>query len=118
MQTLRNSKLIARLVLVWFALFIGCAAASTVINPKNLQMVCSGGGVKIVDLGDKDGEPQVSFGMDCPLCTPVTLPPVAVTIEFDKPSPLAHALRPIAAAHIASSTTPPLPSRGPPAFFL
>ena len=50
MHTLRNSKLIAKLVLVWFALFLSSAIASTVINPDSLQMVCTAsGGMKMVD---------------------------------------------------------------------
>jgi hypothetical protein len=31
-----------------------------------------------------------------------------------QPSPLAHVMPPIAAAHMAALTAPPLPSRGPP----
>ena len=115
MQKLRNSKLIAKLVLVWFALFLGSAIASTVIKPDHLQMVCAAGGaMKIVDTNSDDGEVKASTSMDCPLCASVTAPLPPVTAHFDKLSSLAHALHPIAAAHIASVTAPPLPSRGPP----
>ncbi|NBO82929.1 MAG: hypothetical protein EBU75_08900 [Betaproteobacteria bacterium] len=88
MHTLRTSKLIARLVLVWFALFMGSAIASSIIKP------------------------------DCPLCASVSAPPPPLTVHFEKLTPLAHALHPIAAAHIASATAPPLPSRGPPTSLL
>ena len=116
MHTLRSSKLIAKLVLVWFALFLGSAIASTVIKPENLQMVCSTGGVmKMVDTSSDDGDVKVSASMDCPLCASVTAPPPPLSIHFEKLSPLAHALQPVVAAHIASVTAPPLPSRGPPA---
>jgi hypothetical protein len=119
MQTLRNSKLIAKLVLVWFALFLGSAIASTVINPENLQMVCSTGGVmKMVDTNGDGEELKASGNMDCPLCASVTAPPSPSTVLFEKPSTLAYALQLVAAAHIASVTSPPLPSRGPPALFL
>jgi hypothetical protein len=119
MQTLRNSKFLAKLVLVWFALFLGSAVASTVIKPENLQMVCSTGGLmKMVDIGSDDGEIKVSASMDCPLCASVTTPPPPLSVHFEKHSPLAHALQAFAAAHIASVTAPPLPSRGPPALFL
>jgi hypothetical protein len=115
MHTLRSSKLIAKLVLVWFALFLGSAIASTVIKPGNLQMVCSTGGVmKMVDISGDGDDLQVSASMDCPLCASVTAPPAPVSGHFEKLSPLAHVLQPIAAAHIASITAPPLPSRGPP----
>ena len=119
MQTLRSSKIIAKLVLVWFALFLGSAIASTVIQPSNLQMVCSTGGVmKMVDTSGDGEELKASANMDCPLCASVTAPPAPSTVHFEKPSPLAHALQPVAAAHIASVTAPPLPSRGPPALSL
>ncbi len=114
MQTLRNTKFIARLVLVWFALFLGSAIASTIVNPGNLQMVCSSGGMmKLVDSHDDNDTHRVT-NMDCPLCASVTAPPQPLTVNFEKLSTLAHALHPIAAAHIASVTAPPLPSRGPP----
>jgi hypothetical protein len=119
MHSLRSSKFIAKLVLVWFALFLGSAIASTVIKPGNLQMVCSTGGVmKMVDTSSDEGEIKASASMDCPLCASVTTPPLLLSIHFEKLSPLAHALQPIAAAHIASVTAPPLPSRGPPASLL
>jgi hypothetical protein len=116
MQSLRSSKLIAKLVLVWFVLFLGSAIASTVIQPGSMQMVCSAGsGMKMVDTGGGDGEFKASASMDCPLCASVTAPPPPLSTPFDNRSPLAHALQRIAAAHIASVTAPPLPSRGPPA---
>jgi hypothetical protein len=119
MHTLRTSKFIAKLVLVWFAFFLGSAIASTIIKPGNVQMICvSGGGMKLVDTNGDDGEPKVSSSMDCPLCASVTAPPSLLTTNFQKPSPLAHALHPIAVAHIASATAPPLPSRGPPTSLL
>jgi hypothetical protein len=117
MQALRSSKFIASLVLVWFALFVGSAMASSVINPGSLQMVCSSdGGMKMVDSGDGDGETKLAKPMECPLCTSVTAPlPTPFTGQLPTPSSLAHALHPVAAAHLASVTAPPLPSRGPPA---
>ena len=119
MQALRSSKLMASLLLVWFALFLGSAMVSTLVNPSSLQMVCtSDGGMKMVDAGDTDGDVKLSKPMDCPLCISVTAPPPSSMAHLDKPSPLAHALRPVAAAHIASVTAPPLPSRGPPSFLL
>ncbi len=119
MQSLRSSKFIAKLVLVWFALVLGSAIASTVIQPDHLQMVCAtGGGMKLVDISSDDGELKASASMDCPLCASVTAPVPPLTAHFEKLSSLALALHPIAAAHIASVTAPPLPSRGPPPSFL
>ena len=114
--SLRNSKLIASLVLVWFALFLGSAIASSVMQPGSLQMVCSSdGGMKVVDTSNTEGDVQTPKSMDCPLCASVAAPPPPCHgVAAPVPSALAHALQPLAAAHIASLTAPPLPSRGPP----
>lgn len=117
MQTLRNhSQAVARLMLVWFVLFIGASIASPIVAPTDVQMACLGsGGMKIITTGD-DGDTVVKFttSMDCPLCA--SMPAISPTLRtsFFKSIPLAHALQPIAAAHIASVTAPPFLSRGPP----
>lgn len=111
-------KSLARLVLVWFALFIGVAIASPILNPTETQMVCSSsGGMKMVVSGADDNasdKAQTATNMDCPLCAPVCVPLQSRSASFDQASPLAHSLHPIAAALIAVQTAPPLPSRGPP----
>ena len=115
MHKLRSSKLIASLVLVWFGLFLGSAVASALIKPGNMQMVCAtGGGIKIVSLDGNGDELKNPSSMDCPLCATIISPPLFHHSSFTKPSVLEHALHPIAAAHIAALTAPPLPSRGPP----
>ena len=115
MQNLRNAKFITRLVLVWFALFIGVSVASPLVKPQASQMVCSAmGGMKMVAVGEEGTDTQASTSMDCPLCAAVVIPLHTDSLAFETPSALAHALRPLAAAHIASVTAPPLPSRGPP----
>lgn len=119
MQTIRNSRWMTNLVLVWFALLVSSSIATTYIKPGSLQMVCSGSGVmKLLDTSDNQESNQKSpHAMDCPLCISVIAPPCVLQNSFEKPSPLAFALRPIAAAHIAFATAPPLPSRGPPITF-
>lgn len=113
-------KITARWVLVWFALFIGVAIASPILNPTETQMVCtSAGGMKMVVAGTDDSssdKAQTSANMDCPLCATVAVALTSCTNTPEKPSNLAHALHPVAAALIASLTAPPLPSRGPPSF--
>ena len=117
LQTLRNAHLITRLVLVWFALFIGVSVASPLVKPQATQMVCSAmGGMKMVMVDDASDNNTSSGGMDCPLCAHVTAPPSSdVVLASDMPSALAHALRPVPSAHIAWLTRSPLPPRGPPA---
>lgn len=108
--------LFVRIVLAWFALFVGSAIATPLIKPTSLQMVCAGAGGMKLALSDGDGtEPAAGAGMECPLCTTGLLAaPPAQRGVVTQANALAHALRPIAAAHIASATAPPLPSRGPP----
>ena len=109
-------RILARLVLVWFALFIGVAIASPILNPTETQMVCSSaGGMKMVASGEEGADVKLTANMDCPLCAPVHVPLQSCNTPFDHASPLAHSLHPVAAALIAAHTAPPLPSRGPPA---
>ena len=116
LQTLRNARWITRLVLVWFALFIGAAVASPMVKPAAGQMVCSAmGGMKMVEGGEDGTRPSASASMDCPLCAPVITPPVAHNTTVAPQPSLAHALRTLPAAHIAGLTGAPLPPRGPPA---
>lgn len=118
MNQLRNAIQITRFVLVWLVLSVGVAVASPVLNPKGTDVVCTGTGMmKLVVQGDDDGAASAKT-MDCPLCTSITAPPPEFSTALTQPSPLAHAVQPIAAAHIAALTAPPLPSRGPPALFL
>ena len=70
--------------------------------------------MKMLDTSGDGDALQVSASMDCPLCASAIAPPAPESIHFEKLSPLARALQPVAAAHIASITAPPLPSRGPP----
>ena len=115
MQTLRQSRQLTRFVLVWFALALGVAMASPLVSPKYIDLVCSSGGVMKLVASDDGDEAPSSSAMDSPLCMSLAFPPAPLALQVVKPSPLSHALQPIAAAHIASATAPPLPSRGPPA---
>jgi hypothetical protein len=118
MQRLRNAFQLTRLVLVWFALSVGVAIASPVVNPHGMDLVCtSTGSMKLVVQGDDDVAAS-SHTLDCPLCASISAPPPVLNTSLTQPSPLAHALQPLAAAHIAAITAPPLPSRGPPALSL
>lgn len=117
MHLLRTSSRIARLVLAWFALTVLAAGASPLVHPQALELVCSAdGGTKLVVAGE-DGKattPGARHLMDCALCLPVSPPPTPVRLQLPAPSPLAHALQPVAAAHIAAWAGAPLPPRGPP----
>ena len=112
MQLLRRAHWITRLVLVWFALFIGAATASPMVQPQDVQMVCTDmGAMKLVSL-DEDSGPSPQ-GMDCPLCMPVAAPAPA-SLSLPTPGGLAHALQALESARLASLIGPPWQARAPP----
>lgn len=115
MQTLRRAHLLARLVLVWFALSIGVAIASPIVHPQAMQLVCSGSGVMKVLITSEDGVQEVtSQSMDCPLCASISAPPPVQRLFAQPHLPLSYAVQAIPAAIVARLTAAPLPARGPP----
>jgi len=116
MQAFRQLRHLTRFVLVWFALSLGVAMASSLVAPKATELVCTSGGMlKLVTVDGTDSAAPSHGQLDCALCLPMALPPAPCAVPLVQVSPLFHALQPVAAAHIASATAPPLPSRGPPA---
>jgi hypothetical protein len=119
MQTLRNAHLIARFVLVWFALSLGVAIASPIVKPQAMEVICTGaaGVMKLLIQTDDGPQDVAGYTMDCPLCATLGAPPPPVVrLRAEPAQPLAYVLQSIPAAHIASLTAAPLPARGPPAF--
>lgn len=113
MSALRQARLLARLVLAWFVLAVGIAVAAPVVQPQSLEMICSGGSLKLVGTGDA-GEDGLAGGLalDCPLCAGAAPPPPAVALPAVQP--LGQVLRSIPAARVAALAAAPLPARGPP----
>ena len=117
MQTLRNAHLIARFVLVWFALSIGVAIASPIVRTQAMEVICSASGVmKLLITSDEGSEVVSLHTLDCSLCATGYAPPPVLAGSVEPVQPLAHVLQSIPAAHIASLTAVPPPARGPPAF--
>ena len=117
MQHLRNAHLLARYVLVWFALSIGVAIASPLVKPQSVQLVCSAsGGVKIiVDGGDEDTG-ALRNTLDCPLCAAVGAPPPQTFLPVSAPATgLGYALPTAVDAPQPRLAAAPFPPRGPPA---
>lgn len=115
MQTLRNARVLARFVLVWFAMVVGVAIASPLVKPQALQWVCSGAGlVKLLPSGDGEGDLVREHTLDCPLCASSgALPPThhACVVQPREALTAVFLARP---THAALRTTAPLPPRGPP----
>jgi hypothetical protein len=115
LQSLRNATLLARFVLVCWALVTGVAIASPLAKPNTLVMVCSGAGVMqlLVNPGD-GGEAPANATLDCPLCVSVAAPPPVIQnhIGLAPTQPHSVSLRPALVATTQSAA--PLPARGPP----
>jgi len=117
MQTLRNASFLARLMLAWFALYLGAAIASPLVAPQGFEVVCSAVGMAKLIVHGNDGVAAADrVSMDCPLCVPGGAPPLpGLTLKVQPAQALAYATWPISAARIAALTAAPLPARGPPA---
>ncbi len=117
MQFLRNAHLLARFVLVWFALSIGVAMASPIVKPQAMELICSASGVMKVLLISDDGTQEVSgHTLDCPLCATSSAPPPLAAPGIEPPLALSYALLPIETARIAARIGTPWQARAPPAF--
>jgi hypothetical protein len=118
MQTLRNAHHLARFVLVWFALSMGVAIASPLVQPKGMQLVCSAAGAISIQFDQGDGDLTGSQAnlLDCPLCAAVGAPPPQASVQVPAPMGLAQALLAPADPQSTQRSAAPFPPRGPPAF--
>ena len=118
MKTLRAMTHLRWWALAWFALCLGVAVASPLIQPQPMEVVCSNaGGVKIVVHAD-DGPAKVGvMGMDCPLCLLEAAPPEPLQARLPAPPPLARQPLPPSCVHTVAAMAAPPPARAPP-FFL
>ncbi|MFZ5527383.1 MAG: DUF2946 family protein [Pseudomonadota bacterium] len=128
MPSRRPSPLLSRLIVAWFVLALGVFSASHRGVSEQLVPVCSSAnGFQVVmvplapqvpgDLGFDAHSGDGSAGghlKDCPLCAGAALPMPQQPLLAAHAQPLAHALTPVAAAHIAALVGAPLPPRGPP----
>ena len=118
MEALRRAPYLARLVLAWFALALGVAAASPLVTPQTIELVCGAGGqIKAVVHTDDGAVELGSAHLDCALCLVASAPPPAPFVAPQPPQVPALAwatvdLRPLplAAALPWQARAPPLPS--------
>ncbi len=112
MVTLRHMNRMARLVLAGFLLSLGVAIVSPAVQPPRLEMICSGGVMKL--LAQVEADASGASLLDCPLCLPGMAPaPGAATLDLPGLGPALPGVsrRPLPHVTIAA---PPLPARGPP----
>jgi hypothetical protein len=118
LQTLRSAHRITRFMLVWFALSLGAAIASPLINPQSTELICSGSGVMKVLVKNADGSNTevVNRMLDCPMCATVAAPPPVAAPIVGPVQPLACTVESIPSARIATLASGPHRARGPPVF--
>lgn len=112
MQALRTSSALLRLVLACYLLVLGIAGASPVFHPQRMEVVCSAdGAMKMVVVDHEAGK----HTLDCSLCLATALPAPELQRQVQLRQPMALALTPLVAAHIAGRSGARFPPRGPPA---
>lgn len=115
LHTLRNTPWLARLALLWFAMTLGVAVASPMVNPQSEVMICSAANGMVKVVLNADGSlSTASATMDCPLCMVGGAPASVLQHTVQAPYPLTHVLRSPPESIFAARTAAPLPPRGPP----
>ena len=116
MPALRRARHLVRWMLAWFVLSLGVAAASPLVQPQAIDIVCSAAGQLKTGLLTDDGAVELGGAqLDCALCLAASAPPPA---PFVAPRPPR-----LPAPAWATAGAPPLPlaaawrwhARGPPA---
>lgn len=118
LHILRNTPWLAKLALLWFALTLGAAVASPMVNPQTELVICTGIGMLKVVLtnGGSFATAPVDTGdaAFCHLCMVSGAPAPVVVNTVEPHQPLRHVLQSIPAAIITALTGAPPPGRGPP----
>ena len=106
-------------MLAWFALVLSVAAASPLVHPRAVQMVCSANGsVKLVaENGEELNDTSRAHTLDCALCLLANTPPHGFAVSPSSPMGLAEVLVPRTPEPILALHGAPLPARGPPVSF-
>ena len=114
--TTTQLRRLARLVLVWYVLFVGVSVLAATLQPKTMDVVCSSMGLMKVVVQGEGGDAHVRASMNCPLCAHATpaLPPTTVAVLAHVPDVRSHIVQRLPEAVLIARTAPPLPSRGPP----
>lgn len=113
---LRLPGLFGRWVLLWFVLSLGAAAASPIVHPQAVELVCAASGAVKAVVQTDDGVQELGAAhAECPLCLPTGAPPPAAAAPaFGFPLPLGRGVQPIP-SRLAAAGAAPLDARGPPA---
>ncbi|MDP2768640.1 MAG: hypothetical protein Q8O81_02275 [Giesbergeria sp.] len=117
MKTLRSMTRLRWWLLAWFALYLGAAVASPIIQPQVTEMVCtSTGAVKLFVHSDGGTVELGAVGMDCPMCLLGATVPVTTHVALPVLLPQADIPALPARVFTVIATAAPPPARAPPCF--
>ena len=118
MNRSRISRQLVRFVLFLYLATLGVAMASSFMQPKPTDLVCSSAAYKAPGQSDgakSGGADNTSHLLDCPLCVASGIPPSPPRQDAAPARhALCYALRSIPATRLAGVVCAPLPARGPP----
>jgi hypothetical protein len=117
LHTLRNTPWLAKLALLWFALTLGVAVASPLVNPQDELIICTSVGmVKVVLNADGSVSTSASAEAQCPLCVVGSAAAPAFVSLHPAPVQALTAVQPGMAPVLVAAVSATLPpSRAPPA---
>ena len=116
MKTLGPMERLRIWIAAWLLLGMGIAMASPIVQPRAMQLICSGAGaVKFLVQSPSSGTADAS-DMDCPLCLLSAAPPDPTPARLPTLLPVVKMPVPAASLRIPSSVADPPPARGPPFF--
>ena len=97
--------------------FSGNVGKTTIARHLLLPRIPGAELITVESVNADEGQAQApgQHTLDCSMCLAPALPLPPVSLAVAQPHPLAAALHPFAAAHIAALVGAPLPPRGPPA---
>ena len=119
MDTIRSLNRLRWWVVAWLTLSLGAALASPLVQPRAMELICSGGsGTTLVVHSGSGNAALDSLNPDCALCLlgsapsqpPATLPPTLAVTDFTPPQPPDR-------LHLPPMAAPP-PARAPPVLFV
>lgn len=102
-------------LLAWFFAYVGAAAASPLLQPRSLEIVCSGTGATKILVHSHGGPAEAGApGLDCPLCLPQAAPAAPPQAGLHAIEPMARQPLPLSRVHVVAAMAAPPPARGPP----
>lgn len=101
-------------MLVWFVLVLGVAAASPLVQPRALQLVCSAAGAVLVDTEGAAVPSGSVHTLDCALCLLANTPPRTASALPKAAIALVGVSVQRVSDPVLSRHGAPLPARGPP----